>query len=688
MTKLIPQDCVLIAKYAPDRVANLVSMYNRVNQLAEIAGEFSSLPQVAECLGRVRLIHGQLTRKRFRVGLMGPFQMGKSTAFNSVIGAEDPSDQPSSEGAGSATTAVITRLFPEPLPNPPSDTKRKIYARYLSQSQVEEKLQYLRRMTNLSKVEGDLLAAARSKYEAITVQNQHEPIEGHPSGMKFVKEIDVKYLGLFLKSHSTYGGKASPNSQELSDSTTGLHDVNWEKRKEFLNHPPEFDKSFYTWNKLSVTVPPMLSSVDIYYPTDKLPEEIVFIDTPGLGSLGSVDEWLLVNHIPELDGAIVVPDAARVMDEITTPILLLLQKHFRKDFARRVWLVGGKADNISKEFASSTSSGLHNYRHLAEQYQLDLSHVSFTTKYPQSLRDRFPEIPPELNSSGLAGLQTAWKELIRDGGIERLRQIMRSDLASEIGKSLAESCERELRDLEAKLRGLIESSIEDAKSNENLQSKVTDFKLKLIGEIADIRFDVHEPDWFAVPTGELIEKLLSKIPVFREQVKYIPFSEAFLDHAKILQNELIKFCRERFNEAAYDEAKERCLHKLEDPHVPLVLPGRMPQGVLTAWEQFKDLDQLMSWRDEGFPSFELNSPFQPLASVDAHLFGRADQYINMLETKIRLVSWQVSYIYRARLSSRLCELLGFATEYIDHSNKQLDNALVQQIRERLTEVGN
>jgi GTPase SAR1 family protein len=402
------------------------------------------------------VIHGQLTRKRFRVGLMGPFQVGKSTAFNRVIGAENPADQPSAEGAGSATTAVITRLFPVPLSNSPSDAQRKIYARYLSRAQEDAKLQYLKSTTNLSTVEGDLLAAAQSKYETIEVKKQLEPIAGHPSGTKFVKGFDVKYLGLFLKSQSTYGGRANPNNQASSDGTAGLHEINWQKRKDFLNLPPEFNNADYTWNKLSPTVPPMLSSVDIYYPTDKLPEEIIFIDTPGLGSLGSVDEWLLVNHIPELDGAIVIPDAMRVMDDVAIPILQVLQRHFKRDLARRVWLVGGKADSITHRWADHSTSGFHNYRNLAEQYELDLSHVCFFCKYPESLRDRFKEIPTQLQTSGLAGLRGAWEDLLSDGGIERLRKIMKDDLASEIGESLADNCERELLELEEKLRVMID----------------------------------------------------------------------------------------------------------------------------------------------------------------------------------------------------------------------------------------
>lgn len=690
MITLLASECVLIEKYAPGKVPELVERYKRVQNLAEIAAEYSSAepaePQIVEAKKILNAIHSKLTRDRFRVGLMGPFQVGKSTAFNRIIGADKAQDQPSTEGGGDATTAVITRLFPTCAP------ERIVRAHFLSQTQVEDKIDYLKRMTNLSHVKElrELIPATEAKYHSITVGRQQERIEGDPSGMKFVKEIDVKYFGLFLKSHVSYAAKINKTEQSVDGNVEAGHKIDWEKRKEFLNHPDKFATQSYTWNSLSATVPPMLSTVDIYYPTDKLPQEIVFIDTPGLGSCGSIDEWLLDRYIPQLDGAVVIPDAMRAMDEITRSILLRLQQHFKRDgFGRRVWLVGGRADGISENWAAKTDSGFHNYRALADDHELNLNHVSFICKHPENLQRLFgEELPTELKRTELADLQNAWTELLRDGGIERLRNVMQTELAVEIGQSLADSCQKELIELEKQLRSLIAFCIEDARVDESLQSRISDVRLSLKQAIAEVRADVGEPEWFVSPTRELLKLLVTKTKPFRAQLKHISFAEAFDDHTQSLERMLQKYCRDHFNAAAYDEVKDRCLLKTDDHNNPFMIPGRIPSGLNVAWEEFKEADKSMSWRGDGFPSFVVNSPFERLASSFASPFGNEDDYMEMLETKVRLVCWQVSYIYRARLSNRLRELESYVSEYIDRSRRRLDNARVIEIQEKLAQVGN
>jgi hypothetical protein len=656
--------------------------------LLDIASDYSSVDsQVHEVQGRVKLIRAKLTRERFRVGLMGPFQVGKSTAFNRIIGAQKPSDQPSTEGGGDATTAVITRLFPT------SSKDRVVKAHFLTQLQVDDKIDYLKRMTNLTSIPSErrlLLAAAEAKYQAITVDRRQERVEGDPSGMKFVKEIDVKYFGLFLKSLDGYGAKINAELNNVDGDVNVGHTIDWEKRSEFLNHPEKFATQSYTWCNLRATVPPMLSTVDIFYPTSELPEELVFIDTPGLGSCGSIDEWLLDRYIPQLDGAIVIPDAMRAMDEITRSILLRLQQHFGRDsFGRRVWLVGGRADGISENWAAKTDSGFHNYRALADDHELNLSHVSFICKHPENLRRLFGEaIPEELKKAELNGLQSAWTELLRDGGIERLRNVMQTELAEEIGKSLADSCEHELAELERQLRSIIAFSIEDARVDESLQTRVSDVRLSLKQAISEVRTDVGSPEWFATPTRELLGLLMKKIKPFRDQLRHIGYSEAFDDHSQSLERILQKYCRDHYNAAAYDEVKERCLLKTDDQLNPVIIPGRIPIGLIASWEQYREADKSMSWRGEGFPSFVVNSPFERLAALSASPFENKDDYMLMLESKVRLVCWQVSYMYRARLSNRLSELEAYVSEYINRSRKTMDSARVIEIQEKLAQVGN
>lgn len=665
-------DCSLLWRNFPEQTRQLVGDFARVTGLFELARQYSrDARQLDECQRRLDAVRGKLTRKRYRVGLMGPFQVGKSSAFNRVIGARDDHDKAATEGGGSATTAAITRLFPV------TDGERELRIHYLTEEKLKDKLAFLQARTNLTGAHSpeSLLSAAGRKYQALSQPGSVERIADDE--MNFVRLIDVKYLGLLLHSSRTYDlairkAKDAPEGDRLLGEP-----ARWDKRTQFLNHPDKFDKPEYGWGNLSATTPPAVATVDIFYPTDALPGELVIIDTPGLGSMGSIDQWLLDRYVPNLDGAIVVPDATKPMDEHTKFILQRLQLHFRRDFGRRVWIVGAKADGIEEVWAKKSEAGFHNYRALAQDMQIDLSHVSFFTKHPEVLATRFgDDLPEQLRRPELAPLVEAWTEVQRDGGVERLRQIMQRDLAKEIGESLVADCGVELSELERLSNALLNQAIADANVDEDLEDLARKSRLAVRKAIRAVKC---EPDWFVEVTRELRRHFHVSTPLSVDALTNMPLDEVFEDHSERLETQLNGWVKEHFTGRAYGEIQSRYLTPLETQR-PLQIGTVLPEGLEHAWRAFEAEDrESTAWRGEHFPSFCRNGPFANLREQQTNPFTN-EEFVALMHAKIGCVCQQVAQIFRVRLAGRLAQLDEAISSYLQRDRANIDSQAAAEIR--------
>ena len=99
----------------------LVDHFNRVNKLLEQAAAMHALSESTDfkrLQKKLETIRMQLERNHYRIGFIGPSQVGKSTSFNNVLGInkgslsaeEYDARVPAKEGIGDAMTASITRL--------------------------------------------------------------------------------------------------------------------------------------------------------------------------------------------------------------------------------------------------------------------------------------------------------------------------------------------------------------------------------------------------------------------------------------------------------------------------------------------------------------------------------------------------------------------------------------------------
>lgn len=673
-------ECPLLLKYAASEVEPLRRLYQVTRDLFVLAVEVANDPARLNELGdKVRKVRHLLARERFAVGFMGPFQVGKSTLFNRVLGAHDDI---ASEGGGTATTAAITRLFPRP-----EGAECTLGVHYLSETQFEEKLGYLKGMTNLADQNSpaELLQAAESKYGALTGPLKPvERVKGSSSGTEYVRDIDVKYLGLLIKSYSAHRARIRHGDGAILLEPAPGDAERYKRRAEFLNHPPGFNKPDFTWAQIQSTLPPIVATVDICYPTGILPQEIVVIDTPGLGSMGSIDKYLVDRFTDHLDGAIVFPDASKPTDGETEFILRRLREHFgHAVFKDRVWVVGAKADGISKKWAESQDAGFSNYKAITENWDVSPTHISFATIHPDTLKNRFGAEPPAgIQNAGAESITAAWSEMLSDGGISRLRAIMHNDLAPQIGASCARECRLELCKAQRSLRSLIAAGINTASFDDQFEQLARNAHLALRRASTSIR---TEPDWFAGPTKELHSTLEGAVSLSEEDLKDLHTYEAFEDHSSQLERKLIAYVRNSFTHLAYEEVRTRVIQPLETDR-SIEIPGHFESGLSDEWENLRNEDlESIGWWGDYFPSFTRSNPFDSF-TVDMDNPFVGPQYVYLIREKMRAVSQQVAQIFRQRLGKHLDSLEESLKVFLRRDRRQLESKKVTAIREALKQL--
>ena len=686
---LTHETCSLLNKHAPERVDDLVSAFNAVHKGLALYREASPhsdyLDRLAQKLDSVR---GLLCRERYRVGLMGPFQVGKSSAFNRIIGSTSQGTNTATqnslvakEGGGSATTAVLTRLYAKDGGDP------SLSIQHVTEDLFQQKLAYLKRVTNLLEVSSldELERHAHAKYEAYEQGERERIKDSH--GIYFVEAIDLKYLRLLILSYRKY------RSQIAKDSTIGFDNaprgltVDYAVRDKYLNHPERFIEHGFTWNDISAIedpISPVIACAEIHFPSSVLPSDVVIVDTPGLGSMGRIDEWLFDQSVKELDAAIVVPDTARPMDESVQKIFQRLYAAERH-FTERTWVMASKCDAISETFAAHKTEGFNLYRELANANDFDLSRVSFFTIYPEGLCGRFgDEVVSHLRNMGLDPLVDAWKAAREDGGVSRMRHIIRYDLARTIGRQLADECSRELHTLRRDVEQLLRQAVEDAKSiDPRLEDRMRRASEKLRAGALKL---LEEPEWFHEHVKGMTQQLREAITLDAEHLELAHLDSEFEHHTAALEREYGKYLRDQFARQAYDDVRRKLLESLEVEGA-ITIPIDAPEGLVAKWNELRDegAHAFVNMSDS-LPSFVRNSPFEDLELHQTNPYT-VDDYIGLLHAKMYCVGEQTAQVLRLRLSKQLKWLSQAVHQHVQRQRAGIDSAQAKEIERRANELG-
>jgi GTPase SAR1 family protein len=442
---LVPDDCPLL-KRKPDTLRSVLEDYAAAIAAAEsLRSRFPAnfdQPDVRASLESLESIRERLTRTHFKVGFLGPFQCGKSTTLNNLLGKKI-----AGTGAGKATTSVITRLIVG-LPG----QLEKLRLRYFT---VDE---YIARRETLCNWVGLQNIAGLSEAKVLELLKSHSVHRG-VSANRPVLPDDVPYLKAFLGSYEAGASK------KLVGAASVIRDVPYAEKDKYLTHTHDDSGRIPASQNL------LISEATIHFPTERFDPELEMVDCPGLGSGRSVDDLLTEEYIPQLDGALLFLRADSMYSAQVFSILNKLKETFRDDLRSRVWVIVNKMDTPAREAKlDGDAQGMTTFDLIAQlesQHGIPLSQVCLgcndifilprtgageveRTRALNALKLEVAD-EPALKAKIDPALHEAFEEMLRDGSISRLQKLMKERIAPSVAdgilKDTALGAKRAARDL-------------------------------------------------------------------------------------------------------------------------------------------------------------------------------------------------------------------------------------------------
>jgi hypothetical protein len=614
----------------------------RFNELAEVARTVrDGVPRLARLLDELApdlaALRQRLTRERFPVGFLGRTQIGKSTTLNNILGvADDVNRRPSDQGNGDSTTSVITRVRGR------DSGPESIRLFYLSEPRFRFKRDKMCESVSIDPSLDD------EKVLALLPEQEQRIAQGRLTAMS----EDPRYLRRLLSSYLSHRGLvgSAPQAGKYAD------------RFKYLNHKPaDTAPSPYL----------LLEEALIHFQTDVIHPELELIDLPGLGAHVSIDTITSRERLLELDGALVFLSVKARTDEVAEKVFAKLREAYRGDFVGRVWLVLTNFDTLGTDFLhgsqGSNENGFDGIARLADRHRVPLEQVYLVSNYlPRTVaRDangkldrraaaaavgfQPDEIPPGLDRH--PGLLTAYHAIFEDGGLGRLRALLREGLLPIVHKRTQDWITQRLCEVCKRLRGPLELA----------RSRSRD----------DLLPDVNK--CLAVVHAQL-SALSGRTTLFEP-------------HATTLRDELLRQFEERFGPGEYNDARpldkvrkrfrsdaEALQSSLSSSFRDVArsvftgvggafqglpeLPVLNSASVAEAWQALAEADAGQpeaSWCAGRFPGFYDEGLFEGLHPDETDgLNGK--WYRELVQHKARASVQQALHLLRWRLVARLAEV--------------------------------
>lgn len=637
LSPLSPADCPLLVRYGGAEAAGLIERFNAaVRRLDDLRhdpqlGRYVASDKLADLLGNLAGVRERMARQRYIIGCIGITQAGKSTTINNVLGEEV-----CKPGSGDACSSQPSRIS--------FAAERSLDIEFLTPAR------YTRRKEKVCAAVG--LPTPGTDQEVLELLNRPDAFTPADGLERPRLRDDLAYLKTLLLSYRA-------NQNLVRDPAETRARLPYDERYRYTTHQPGEPSSQVL----------MLREARFYINNPQLPENLELCDLPGLDSKRSIDDVVTEEYLPHLDGVFLfVNVGGNLQTEGMLRALGKTCKQFGERVTGRMWVIFNKMDTLTPDhFRPGEDNVFAVIDNLLSRTGLPQSQVCFCSKKIwDEAKDRqpplaAPAVAARIMSQASAeppptcpvGLRPAWGELLRDGGIGRIRALMFEEvaatLAGQIRADVAEGLTRFESDLAHRLeleRTRLEGGHDLHKRAMTCYNVVLQLRHGLSSRLTDFPILVQQGEQLRSRLSALFEdadtaQTLAQLPA-RELARYFP------NQAKSLNRTLHTELTGEVLDQVYQDIGKRLAG------LPAVPVGPDKQGCQAAWEQFQRDDRKQEdWRSQ-LPTFDGAELAEWLRTADDTLGGAV--YLQLMRDKIEVATRQSIHTLRARMRARLGEL--------------------------------
>ena len=630
--KLDFEKCPLLPENSP-----LVSDFNSlVDELNRVKKE---LPAAVVHLGKFLVdlngVRQRLTRTHYKLGLLGTTQDGKSTALNLILGyPSEHESAPAKSGGGAATTSNVSRVRKS------SKGDKKLKVRYLDQHQYEAKRKSLSDNIPLNVNNTNEIALLAELEQLAHIDSSHK---------SYVKS----FLNSYLKNRSFV---QSPPKEE---------DVNYDARVEILNHKQTAsDTPDQSGNKNL-----LIYEVEIEIPTEGISQKCELIDLPGLGAY-PWDDWLTDRYLKDVDGVFVFLKSFQTSNEAVSKQVFKLRNSWGDEFKNRAWMIFSRFQGTSKTNipTSEKFDGANNFFFAAkstlERFGISPEQTVFMeSSWYEPGQDKTQAVEQLLKYRNdmpileeYPQFKHAFKNLLSNGGLDLLRQIVQNDLPTRVGKSIEilaakdiHGLRLELNMIEKNTRRRMEASSEDLEKFEKCAQGIRKLLANYSGKPPTIDKVVREFRTYL--TSSLEEHCSHDIVA---DWTHQELGKRFDRITGIINKKYKVEIDSKLAMPVYEEITATLQNTTDFPKIEVLAS----EDILTAWKNLirSELDPDSSWKSE-LPEFNSQAFSLHMNQNDSNSVGFDGIALRtVLIEKTRMASHQAGHIVRLRVKHLLSQI--------------------------------
>lgn len=441
---LKPDDCRFMRSEHVERYNRIAAFLEKCREPLSDQGQEESV-QVLEA--RMQALADKMSLDRFRIGFIGPSQVGKSFTVANFLGVSRD-ESPTPEGKGEAMTSAPTRVR---RAAPGTTGPGRVQLHYMLRDEFRTRVNNICTHPDLAYLE---------------ITPHHDPariLEAVRSVRDRVRPGDLKtyqYLIRVLQSGIRYG-------TWLAETEAGRKSVagSYENRRLYVaDEYPDAPENQHL----------LLKEVVIDLASDVLPEDLEIIDLPGMGTLRKSDDEVTRAFLPQLRGAFIFQKCHQLDEGAVGTLLNALHVEYKEKLQGRIWYVVTFLDNLNPaQVKAGQDTILDLIGKRIELYGLraDRNVLLVGNEYYQEIVRKGPDgrkrspgetehgwrqgpggVPEPIESmSRPEALSKLYTEVLKTGGIPLLREVATTQVRNSVQAAEQADVQRELDALRQEL---------------------------------------------------------------------------------------------------------------------------------------------------------------------------------------------------------------------------------------------